>query len=120
MAACGPPQAKGPNEFARHAAFDLDCPWEQLDFIPLKKSTPQTWGVKGCHKRATYSEVCSIAMYGMLRQERCTWIMNGPLQVEAAAPEPAAAPAPSAAPAPAPSSAPAPASSGVPVSASPF
>jgi hypothetical protein len=112
--ACATPHPKGPNAFARRAAFDFDCPAEQLDFVPIKKSEPRTYGVKGCNKRATYSEVCSY-------NHGCLWVMDGPLQVEVPVPKPAASAAPAPPPAsPAASSASPDGSSGAPVTAPPF
>jgi hypothetical protein len=89
--ACGAssPEPKGPNAFARQAAFDLNCPVDQLGYVPIKTSIPRTYGVVGCHKRVTYVEICSIAMYGFLRDESCQWTMSGPIQVQVAAPRPA-------------------------------
>ncbi len=90
ISACGAPAPKGPNAFARRASFDLNCPVEQLDFVPIKESSPRTYGVIGCHRRTTYTEACSTAAYGMYGIERrCVWVMDGPLQTEVPAPAPA-------------------------------
>ncbi len=35
----------------KRAAFDLDCPENQLE---IQELTTRTWGVRGCGKRATY------------------------------------------------------------------
>ncbi len=116
IAACGSPPPKGPNAFARRAAFDFNCPVGQLDFVAIKESSPRTYGVTGCHRRTTYTEVCGLGS--------CVWVMDGPLQVEvpaAASPAPATPPPspPASATAGVPKSAPA-ASAGAPVVAPPF
>jgi len=35
----------------KRATFDLDCPEDQLQ---IQELTTDTWGVKGCGRRATY------------------------------------------------------------------
>lgn len=64
------------NAVRRQAAFDLNCPEDQIDIVTISSFNAQ-FGARGCAKRASY-----IWRSG-------TVIMNSPIQTEA----PAAAPA---------------------------
>jgi hypothetical protein len=44
--------------------------------------------VIGCSKKATYIELCSIAMYGMITNKSCQWTIDGGIQSNAAGPPP--------------------------------
>lgn len=69
-----------PNELERRAAFDMNCPWNQLSWTEI---TQATWGAAGCGRRATYVRACS-GMGTIYR--RCDWILNGTLQEDPVAP----------------------------------
>jgi hypothetical protein len=57
------------------AAFDLNCPQEQLQIIKIDDPTQ---GVRGCGRQATYVENCTDPNRS---SNTCTWIMNtGPAQ----------------------------------------
>jgi hypothetical protein len=87
--ACGPASPpKAPDAVVQRAAFDLSCPAEQLSFLALAKSSPRSFGVTGCSKKATYIELCSIAMYGMITNKSCQWTIDGGIQSNAAGPPP--------------------------------
>jgi hypothetical protein len=109
--ACGPASAPtAPSAVAQRAAFDLACPIEQLQLVPLKTTQPRSYGVLGCQKRVAYVEICSIAMYGLLTNSSCSWTLDGPIQSTAPAPAhpaPPVLPAAASAPPPAPQAAPA-------------
>ncbi len=85
ISACGAPAPKGPNAFARRASFDLNCPVEQLDFVPIKESSPRTYGVIGCHRRTTYTEACSTAGVWLRNWRSCSpadaWLWRGEREV---------------------------------------
>ena len=53
------------------AAFDLNCPKEQLQTTDLGGA--KTYGVVGCGKRATY---VGNHCYGSVAKSHCQWIMN--------------------------------------------
>ena len=54
----------------KRAAFDLECPHNELQ---IQQLTTRTWGVEGCGQRATYitEGECSI-------ESSCRPIMNSP------------------------------------------
>lgn len=94
--ACATSQPKGPDAFARRASFDFNCPAEELDFAPIKESSPRTYGVRGCNRRSTYTESCQrVYDYGpAFYRDRCVWVLDGPIQVDQQAPVPVQPPAP--------------------------
>jgi len=63
LAACG-----GTNSLKTRAAFDLDCPAEQLQIIDLGRSGR---GVTGCGRKASY--VCKGDAVASACQ---TWVLN--------------------------------------------
>ena len=52
------------------AAFDLNCPQDQLQVVEIDN---RTRGVRGCGRQATYVENCTDPMRS---GGTCTWIMN--------------------------------------------
>ena len=48
------------RESLQRAAFDLDCPAEELLFTSLDsadKQVPRKWGVQGCGRKASYVDL---------------------------------------------------------------
>ena len=60
-----------PDELPRRAAFDLDCPQSALQTTQLGG---ETYGVKGCGRRATYVSMCN-GQPGHY-DTKCQWVMN--------------------------------------------
>lgn len=50
------------------ASFDLDCSRDKLKIVDL---APNSKGVKGCGRRATYIWSCGT-------NQTCAWVMNSP------------------------------------------
>jgi hypothetical protein len=69
MLGCG--GASGEQLRAR-AAFDLNCPSEQIQIVVLDD---RTQGVTGCGQRGTYVENCGWRD-GYGGKHDCTWILN--------------------------------------------
>ena len=60
------------DQLRTRAAFDFNCPADQVQFVPLDD---RTQGVTGCGQRATYVESCgSHDGYG--GKHDCTWVLN--------------------------------------------
>jgi hypothetical protein len=78
------------KQLTSRASFDLSCPSGTLRY---KRIDERTQGVLGCGKRAIYVESC-----GGGEGTSCTWVLNGTIAVEPAAPEPAAPAPPSTTP----------------------
>ncbi len=56
------------------AAFDFDCPDEQLE---VHEIDDRTIGVRGCGSRATYVEDCETCeAMGNFSRCNCTWVLN--------------------------------------------
>jgi hypothetical protein len=71
LAACA-----GPHQFSRRAAFEMNCPEEELEFVQLERNV---YGVTGCGNRATYQHICGAAGviqngYGSTPIMRCDWV----------------------------------------------
>ena len=59
------------EQLQTRAAFDLNCPAQQISVIELDG---RTRGVTGCGQRATYVESCDrVDGYG---KHGCTWVLN--------------------------------------------
>ena len=70
------------QQLRSRAAFDLQCPQEQVNFVEIDN---RTRGVEGCGRRATYVEDCQPRPF----HPECSWIMNGPSpNTNAPAPQP--------------------------------
>lgn len=67
---CGASSAK----LIKRAAFDLDCPVSNIEIVDLDGLSK---GVKGCGKRATYVESCSVPSRAA---NTCTWVLNTNLE----------------------------------------
>jgi len=65
VSACG---AAAKERLVTRAAFDLNCPKEDLQVVVIDG---RTRGVSGCGQRATY--VCTTVVAGT----HCTWVLNG-------------------------------------------
>jgi len=91
LPACTPSAPVHPNAFDRRASFDLNCPWQNLDFTPISEQ-PAVYGVTGCGKRATYVRRCETKIFqGTDFGGPCSWSIDGVIQPDGAA---ASAPAP--------------------------
>jgi hypothetical protein len=66
VAGCGPTMEQMHAKLRTRAAFDLDCPEDQLSLTDLDQSTS---GAAGCGRRASYLGICS----GFA----CTWVRQG-------------------------------------------
>ncbi|MCA9662332.1 MAG: hypothetical protein KC486_28590 [Myxococcales bacterium] len=62
------------GQLIRRAAFDLQCPADALETVPLDE---RSVGVRGCARQATYVEHCETGAnpYGTYRHS-CTWVLN--------------------------------------------
>jgi len=63
VTACG-----GTNSLKTRAAFDLDCPEEQLQVVELGRSAR---GVTGCGRKASY-----VCLSGATASACSTWVLN--------------------------------------------
>jgi hypothetical protein len=82
------------SQLTARASFDLSCPSGTLHY---KRIDDRTQGVLGCGKRAIYIESCDGPRNQMATG--CTWVINGTIEVEPAAPEsPSTTPGPVATP----------------------
>lgn len=70
------------GQLHKRAAFDLGC--EQVRLLEIDD---RTQGVTGCGKRATYVEQCDGPRNNPATT--CTWILNGTVADDGAAPAPA-------------------------------
>lgn len=70
------------EQLTSRASFDLDCAPSGLRY---RRIDPQTQGVVGCGKRATYVESCARSGTS---GEDCTWVLNGRVEASAAPPSP--------------------------------
>lgn len=57
------------------APFDLNCPYEQIEFIKIDE---QTVGARGCGKQVKYVKLCRQVLrpwtYGL--RDECRWVQN--------------------------------------------
>lgn len=60
-------------QLKKRAAFDLQCPEEQIQVVQIDK---RTRGVQGCGKQGTYVESCKACGSGGGQHCDCTWILN--------------------------------------------
>jgi hypothetical protein len=58
------------EQLQARAAFDLNCPVDQLQIVPIDQ---RTQGVRGCGRQAAYVENCASPDR---KARTCTWIMN--------------------------------------------
>ncbi len=92
LPACGPAAPAHPTAFDRRASFDLNCPWQQIDFVPISERAPRTYGAVGCGKRATYVETCQSRMWGGTDYGGpCSFVLDSAIQVDRPAASGAAA-----------------------------
>jgi hypothetical protein len=59
------------DQLTSRAAFDLNCPRDQISVIEIDD---QTRGVRGCGQQNTYVESCNGVKSGIGTQ--CTWVLN--------------------------------------------
>jgi hypothetical protein len=67
------PRKQQEDPLIRMAAFDLDCPKEQLTFQRLGRGV---FGVSGCGQRAKYVLVCREVRSGVFEDSECQWVQN--------------------------------------------
>jgi hypothetical protein len=84
------------QQLQTRAAFDLQCPQEQVGIVEIDN---RTRGAQGCGRKATYIEDCQPRPFQPMQ---CTWVMNsGSLGQQQAAPPASSTPPPPPAPPPA-------------------
>jgi hypothetical protein len=65
------------DQLARRASFDFGCAVSELRFSRIDE---RTTGVVGCGKHATYVESCDGLRTNT--STRCTWLLNGKIEVD--------------------------------------
>jgi hypothetical protein len=83
--ASGCATTKEVHPLTRRAAFDFQCPHDQLRYFAIDS---RSQGVAGCNKRATYIQTCQ----GQGWNEECTWVLNGSVESTEGAPPSASGP----------------------------
>ena len=69
LGSCVSSPQKKENPIIGIAAFDLNCPKDQLSITVIERTI---WGVSGCGRRGRYVHVCHRR--GMT--DECRWILN--------------------------------------------
>ena len=87
------------QQLQARAAFDLQCPPEQVGVVEIDS---RTRGAQGCGRKATYIEDCQPRPFQPME---CTWVMNSGTQGQQAMPPGSSLPPP---PPPPPSRSPSP------------
>jgi hypothetical protein len=60
------------KQLSKRAAFELECPAEQLEIVEIDT---RTRGVSGCGRRAVYVETCE--RFGQYNEfGKCTWTLD--------------------------------------------
>jgi hypothetical protein len=67
------PPPKKEHAIVKMAAFDLNCPKEQLSFQEIDSGT---WGVVGCGRRTKYVRICRQLGSGVYESSECRWVQN--------------------------------------------
>lgn len=76
------------QQLQARAAFDLQCPPEQIGLVEIDSRTK---GAQGCGRKATYVEDCQPRPFqGMV----CTWVQNSGAQTQQSMPPGSSTPPP--------------------------